>query len=80
MNDVLNQINKTTNQINNVIKQFETTYSDYKDNEEYKKLLSNLLEIKKALEEKEYEIKRLKLEQEKRLEKEKNPPKILSKY
>lgn len=80
MNDVLNQINKTTNQINNVIKQFETIYSDYKDNEEYKKLLSNLLEIKKALEEKEYEIKRLKLEQEKRLEKEKNPPKILSKY
>ncbi len=78
MDDVLSQISKTTNQIDNVIRSFESKYSNYKENEEYKKLLSNLLEIKKALQEKEYEIKKLKLEQEKKLEKEKNPPKVYS--
>ena len=34
--------------------------------------------MKKALEEKEFEIKKQKLEQEKRLEREKNPAKVYS--
>ena len=76
MDNVLSQISKTTNQIELVIKQLQERYGEYQDTKEFQKLLDNLNKMKKALEEKEFEIKKLKLEQEKRLEREKNPAKV----
>lgn len=69
MTNVLENIHKTKFQLEKVIKNFTSKYLEYQESDEFKKLLNELNIIKKNLEEKEYEIKRLKEEQEKKQQK-----------
>ncbi|MBQ3511695.1 MAG: hypothetical protein IJA30_05295 [Bacilli bacterium] len=63
-------LNKTSKQIEETIKEVETEFKDYiNEIPECKELLSNLEKIKDEILEKEYELKRIKEEQEKNLEK-----------
>ena len=70
LDDVSLLLNKTTKQIDLTIKEFETEFKEYLNEiPECRELLNNLEKIKDEILEKEYEIKRIKEEQEKNLEK-----------
>lgn len=63
-------LQKTSKQIDSTIKEFEHEFKDYLDViPECRNLLSDLEKIKDEIQEKEYELKRIKEEQEKNLEK-----------
>ena len=66
MTNILENISKTKFQLEKVIEKVISTYSEYSHLEEYQKLLNNLNVIKKNLEEKEFELKKLKEEQQKK--------------
>lgn len=63
---VLKDINKTNNKLDKTIKNFMKKYERYSNTKEYKSILENLKQMQQALLEKEYEIQRLKKEQEKK--------------
>ena len=70
LDDVSSLLNKTSKQIDSTIKEIETEFKDYiNEIPECKDLLANLEKIKDEILEKEYELKRIKEEQEKNLEK-----------
>lgn len=70
LDDVSSFLNKTSKQIDSTIKEIETEFKDYiNEIPECKDLLANLEKIKDEILEKEYELKRIKEEQEKNLEK-----------
>ena len=70
LDDVSKLLNKTSKQIDLTIKEFEKEFKDYiNELPECRELLSNLEKIKAEISEKEYEIKRIKEEQEINLEK-----------
>ena len=63
-------LTKTSKQIATTIKEVETEFKDYIDHiPECRELLANLEKIKQEIEEKEYELNRIKEEQEKNLQK-----------
>lgn len=66
LTNILENISKTKFQLEKVIEKVISTYSEYSHLEEYQKLLNNLNVIKKNLEEKEFELKKLKEEQQKK--------------
>lgn len=63
---VLDDINKTSKKIEKTIKDFMNKYERYSNTNEYKNILNNLLQMEKALKEKEYEIEQIKKEEEKK--------------
>lgn len=63
---ILKDINKTNNKLDKTIKNFMKKYERYSNTKEYKSILENLKQMQQALLEKEYEIQRLKKEQEKK--------------
>ena len=73
---VLENIKKTNNKIEKIIKEFTIKYGKYENTEEYKKIMNNFKEIQKALLEKEYEIQRIKEEEQKRYQKEQEQSKV----
>lgn len=76
IDDSLGMLTRTDKQIDKMIKQVRNEFSEYIGViKECDELLSNLNKIKGEMEEKEYEIKKIKLEQEKVLEK--NNAKVL---
>ena len=73
---VLENIKKTNNKIEKIIKEFTIKYGKYENTEEYKKIMNDFKEIQKALLEKEYEIQRIKEEEQKRYQKEQEQSKV----
>lgn len=63
---VLNDIHKTGNKLEKTIKEFMKKYERYSNTSEYKSILENLKQMQQALLEKEYEIQKIKQEQEKK--------------
>lgn len=66
INNILEDIKKANIKLVKNIEDFKNKYEKYKDSLEYKKVLMNFEEMKKSLEEKEYEIRKLREEQEKK--------------
>ena len=73
---VLENIKKTNNKIEKIIKEFTIKYGKYENTEEYKKIMNDFKEIQKALLEKEYEIQRIKEEEQKKYQKEQEQSKV----
>ena len=70
LENVKDLLSKTSRQIDSTIREFETEFKDYLNEfPECRELLSNLEKIKDEILEKEYELVRIKEEQEKNLEK-----------
>ena len=70
LDNVENLLKKTSKQIASTIKEVETEFKDYINHiPECRELLANLEKIKQEIEEKEYELKKIKEQQEKNLEK-----------
>ena len=70
LDNVSTLLKKTSKQIETTIKEFETEFSEYLNVfPECRELLSSLEKIKDEIQEKEYELGRIKEEQEKNLEK-----------
>ncbi len=70
LNNISDFLSKTSRQLRSTIKTFETTYKEYLDSiPECKALLSNLYKVQSQLAEKEYELEKIKKEQQKNLEK-----------
>jgi DNA repair exonuclease SbcCD ATPase subunit len=70
LDNVENLLKKTSKQIEATIKEVETEFKDYINHiPECRELLTNLEKIKQEIEEKEYELKKIKEQQEKNLEK-----------
>ena len=68
--NVENLLKKTSKQIDLTIKEVEKEFKEYLDHiPECRELLANLEKIKQEIEEKEYELKKIKEQQEKNLEK-----------
>ncbi|MDO4996818.1 MAG: hypothetical protein Q4E69_06525 [Bacilli bacterium] len=63
---VLSDIKRTSNKLEKTIKEFMTKYERYSNTNEYKNILDNLLQMEKALKEKEYEIEQIKKKEEKK--------------
>lgn len=69
LDDIIELLKQTSRQIDIVIKEFERDYQDYFETvPECKKILANLETVKDNIAEKEYELDRIKQEQEKNLE------------
>lgn len=69
LEDIGTLLKKTSRQIDLTIKEFETKFKEYIDViPECKMLLADLEKVKDEIKEKEYELNRIKLEQEKNLE------------
>lgn len=69
IDDVTDKLKTTSKKLNDMIKDFETTYEEYFDAlPECRDLLNNLKKIQDNLNEKEYEIEKIKQEQLKNLE------------
>lgn len=63
---VLIDIKKTGKKLENTIKEFIMKYEKYSNTSEYKSILDNLMQMDKALKEKEYEIEQIKKQEEKK--------------
>ncbi len=81
LEDAIRLLGKTTDQIDKMIKEIKDKYSDYLyEIPECRELLSNLEKVKSEMKEKEDEMKRLKKEQEKELEKNDAKVKTIGEY
>ena len=70
LNNVSEYLDKTSTQLKRMIRDFERDYKHYFDTvPECRALLSNLYKVQRELAEKEYELERIKKEQQKNLEK-----------
>ena len=70
LDSILKNVSKTSTQLRRMIKDFEQRYKDYFEKlPECKQLLKNLYNVERQLEEKEYELGKLKREQQLSLEK-----------
>ena len=70
LTDIGKLLKKTSNQIDITIKEFEKEFKEYFDIiPECRNLLADLEKVKEEIKEKEYELQRIKQEQEKNLEK-----------
>ena len=67
IDNVLNTIAKTSDQLDKTIREFLNDYGEYASSKEFQEILRNLEKMKRNLEEKEYEIQKIKKEQEKAL-------------
>ena len=63
---VLIDIKKTGKKLEKTIKEFIMKYEKYSNTSEYKSILDNLMQMDKALKEKEYEIEQIKKQEEKK--------------
>lgn len=63
---VLDDIGKTSKKLDKTIKEFMIKYAKYSDTKEYKRILDNLIQMNKSLQEKEYEIEQIRKEEEKK--------------
>lgn len=63
---VLIDIKKTGKKLEKTIKEFIIKYEKYSNTSEYKSILDNLMQMDKALKEKEYEIEQIKKQEEKK--------------
>ena len=74
----LKNVSKTSTQLRRMIKDFEQRYEDYFEKlPECKQLLKNLYNVERQLEEKEYELRKIKRQQEITLEKNNSKVKML---
>lgn len=70
LDSILKNVSKTSSKLRMMIKDFEIRYKEYFEKlPECKQLLNNLYHVERQLEEKEYELKKIKREQELALEK-----------
>lgn len=70
INSVSDSLSRTSQQLGKMIRDFERDYKEYFDSiPECKELMSNLYKIQADLKEKEYELQKIKQEQQKNLEK-----------
>lgn len=77
LDEAIDLLNKTSDEISNIIYDLKEKYKDYSGSmSEYDSMLYNLYKIQSELEEKEYEMQKVKLEQEKQLER--NNAKVLT--
>ena len=66
MDKILANIKSSMNRIKDQISQLSQQFSQYAENIEFKKLIANLEQMQKALEEKEYEIQKMKEAEQKK--------------
>ena len=62
----LKDIGSTGKKLEKTIKEFMSKYERYSNTKEYKNILDNLMQMNKALKEKEYELEQIKKEEEKK--------------
>ncbi len=69
VDNILSEIGKSSNAIDNTIREFISKYQEFSSTKEFQEILQNLEKIRQDLAEKEYEMLRIKKQQQKELEK-----------